>query len=344
MKKPCIGQRIGLVLLGLVIAATTLARISSAGYMNLALSIFLVSVFAFASLYVIKVWVTHPLDELKTKIGELSKGNLRVEFTKKESKNELDDLTNSMSVLLENLCHIVQEINDNADVLNNASHQINNTSQQLYQIASEQASSTEEVSLTMEEMTANVNQNTLHSKSASAHSSEIHQNILEVGNRALVAVNSHSTINDKVKIISEIARQTNILALNAAVEAARAGEHGKGFAVVAAEVRKLAENSKLASEEIISLSENTKRQADNAGTKVFDIIPKIEKTAKLVEDITNASIEQNSGAEQVNRSVQQLNDLAQQNAATSEELATTSEEMTAQAERLKKLVSYFKLR
>ncbi len=133
------------------------------------------------------------------------------------------------------------------------------------------------------------------------------------------------------------------MALNAAVEAARAGEQGKGFAVVASEVRKLAERSREAADEIVGLSEKTKNLSEEAGKSLSAIIPQIEETAKFVEDIKTASIEQNSGAEQVNTSVQQLNYLAQQNVSVSEELATTSEEMAAQAKRLREVVLYFKL-
>ncbi len=284
-----------------------------------------------------------PLKNAITNIKSLSEGNLNISVSKSDKQDEISDLNNSLFLLLNNFKNIVLEINENAEVLTNASHKINYTSQELSQMANEQAASIEEVSSTMEEMTANVNQNTTHSQSASFNSREVHKDILDIGSRVSVAVNSHGTINEKVKIISEIARQTNILALNAAVEAARAGEHGKGFAIVAAEVRKLAENSKLAAEDIISLSETTKSQSDSAGEKVTEIIPKIEETSKLVEEITNASIEQNAGAEQVNTSVQQLNQMAQQNASTSEELATTAEDMTAQAEHLKKVIEYFNL-
>ncbi len=293
--------------------------------------------------YISKI-LSLPLQRTIENVKSLSEGNLNISVSKSDKQDELSGLNNSLFHLLSNFKSIVVEINENTELLTNASNQIQNTSQQLLQAANKQASSTEEVSATMDEMTTNVNQNTSNSKSASFNSRKIHQDILEVGNRALIAVNSHGTINDKVKVVSEIAEQTNILALNAAIEAARAGVHGRGFAVVAAEVRKLAENSKLVADDIIALSESTKNQADSAGTKILEIIPKIEETAKLVENITNASIEQNSGAEQVSNSVQQLNHLAQQNASTSEELATTSEKLTAQAERLKKIIEYFKLK
>ncbi len=284
-----------------------------------------------------------PLESSISKVNSLSKGNLNIEFEQSQQKDELGVLNNSLSVLFEKLKAVIIEIQVNSENLNNSSNQINDTAQKLSEGASEQANSTEEVSSTMEEMQANIAHNTENSKRTSAKSQKVQQNVLEVGKKAEKAVNAHGVINDKILIIKEIAHQTNILALNAAVEAARAGEQGKGFAVVAAEVRKLAELSKEAAEEIVSLSEQTKLLSEEAGQSLSAIIPEIEDTAKLVENIMTASIEQNSGAEQVNNSVQQLNYLAQQNASTSEELTTTSEQMTAQAERLRKVISYFKL-
>ncbi|HYX08185.1 MAG TPA: methyl-accepting chemotaxis protein, partial [Bacteroidales bacterium] len=144
-------------------------------------------------------------------------------------------------------------------------------------------------------------------------------------------------------IINDIAFQTNILALNAAVEAARAGEHGKGFAVVAAEVRKLAERSKVAADEIVSLSVKSVKTTEDAGNMIDDLIPEIQKTARLVQEITAASLEQNSGADQVNGAIQQLNQVTQQNAAASEELATSAEEMANQAEQLRDSISFFRI-
>ncbi len=284
-----------------------------------------------------------PLDISISKLVELSRGNLDVPVFETDRKDEFGTLNNTILEIKTSQKRVVSLINEQLNSLNNSSNQLNNTAQDLSEGAGEQASSTEEVSSTIEEMQANIEQNTENSKRTSLKSQTVHLNVLEVGKKAEKAVNANGLINEKVLIIREIADQTNILALNAAVEAARAGEQGRGFAVVAAEVRKLAERSKEAADEIVGLSEHTKKLSEEAGASLSAIIPEIEETAKLVEDITTASIEQNLGAEQVNNSVQQLNHLAQQNASTSEELATTSEEMTAQAERLKKVVEYFKL-
>ncbi len=285
-----------------------------------------------------------PLDSSISKVQSLAEGKLDINVDKTDNKNELGILNNSISLLLDNLKNVVVEINENSENLNNASTQMNDIAQSLSSGASEQASSIEEVSSTMEEAVANVENNTENSRRTSKKSSKVHSEVLAVNKKAEGVVASNNLINEKIVIIKEIARQTNILALNAAVEAARAGEQGKGFAVVASEVRKLAERSREAAEEIVGLSENTKNLSDEAGNSLSLVLPEIEETAKLVESITNSSIEQEVGIEQVNNAIQQLNHIAQQNAETSTELATAAEDIMAQAEGLRKVISYFKLK
>jgi methyl-accepting chemotaxis protein len=222
--------------------------------------------------------------------------------------------------------------------------QMSSASQQLSQGANEQASGAEEVSSSMEQMAANIQQNTDNAQEADKISQRVSDGVQKVGSAAQESLISIRNISDKIGIINDIAFQTNILALNAAVEAARAGEHGKGFAVVAAEVRKLAERSKIAADEIVSLSAKSVNVTESASKLMGNLIPEIEKTAKLVQEIAAASMEQSTGADQVNSAIQQLNQVTQQNAAASEEMATSSEELSSQAEQLKDIISFFRLK
>ncbi len=284
-----------------------------------------------------------PLDEAIAKVKLLSEGNLKIEIEKTSRTDEFGTLNNSLAVLTENLSSVVNEINKNAKSIRTTSKQLNTTSQELSQGADEQAASVDEVSGTIEEVQTNVNRNTENSKLTSSKSEELRKEIVEVRQKSEENVNANTLINDKIKIIKEISEQTNILALNAAIEAARAGEQGKGFAVVAAEVRKLAERSRLAADEIVALSGNTKELSVEAGDSLSALVPKIEQTANLVSEITLASQEQSIGTEQVNNSVQQLSSIAQRNASTSKYLALTAEEMNSQAEKLKEVISYFEV-
>jgi methyl-accepting chemotaxis protein len=155
-------------------------------------------------------------------------------------------------------------------------------------------------------------------------------------------VEAMKKIADKIGIIGEIAEKTDLLAINAAIEAARAGEQGKGFAVVAAEVRKLAENSQAAAKEINELSKSSVHIADESGKVLQRLVPDIQKTAVLVQEIANASIEQNAGANQINNAITQLNSVTQRNSAASEEMSSSAEEMASQAEQLRSTISLYK--
>jgi methyl-accepting chemotaxis protein len=273
---------------------------------------------------------------------EIASGNLNVKLNISQN-DEIGQLANALNRMATKLMEIVSNVIEGTNNIASASEQMSSTSQQLSQGANEQASSVEEVSSTMEEITSNIQQNTDNSQETEKISAMALKDIKIVTDKSKVAVEANKVIGTKIQIINDIAFQTNILALNAAVEAARAGEHGKGFAVVAAEVRKLAERSKIAAEEIVSIVSNSIKANEEAGTLLINTLPNIEKTANLVQEISAASVEQSNGAEQVNSAIQQVNIVTQQNAAASEELASSSEEMASQAEQLSDLVSFFKI-
>ena len=246
------------------------------------------------------------------------------------------NITNIVSKLKE-LIAFVQTASDN---ISSASTQMNSSSQQMSEGATEQAASAEEVSSSMEEIASIIQQNTDNALQTEKIATKVAADILE-GNKAVNhTVQSMKEIADRISIIGDIARQTNLLALNAAVEAARAGDYGKGFAVVASEVRKLAERSQVAALEINNLSKTGVMVAEKSGKLLEEIVPEIQRTSKLVQEISLSSIEQNTGANEVNKAIQQLNQVIQQNAATSEEMAASSEELSSQAEQLKEVISF----
>lgn len=269
----------------------------------------------------------------------ISNGDLTVELKKRSEK---DLLMQSLNEMVRSTSKTIDEFRNASDNIASAGGQISSGSQQMSQGASEQASSTEEISSSMEEMVSNIQQNTENAQQTQKIAVSAVEGIRKGSNSVSIAVESMKNIADKIKIINDIAFQTNILALNAAVEAARAGEHGRGFAVVASEVRKLAERSKIAADEIDGLSKSGVAISVEAGTQLAKIVPEIEKTANLVQEIAAASIEMNSGAMQVNNAIQQLSMVTQQNAASSEEMATSSEEMSSQADRLREIIVFFR--
>ena len=258
-------------------------------------------------------------------------------------KDEVGALSRSMNDMVEKLREVVSTIHSGSDNILSASLQLSSNSQQMSQGASEQASSAEEVSASMEQMAANIQQNTENARIAEKITLAGAESINKGNAAAMEAVAAMRQIAEKVSIITDIAFQTNILALNAAVEAARAGEHGRGFAVVAAEVRKLAERSKLAADEITKLTKSGVAVSEEAGRQLSSIIPEIQKNVRLIQEISAASIEQGAGSDQINTALQQLNQVTQQNAASSEEMATSAEELASQAEQLKEVISYFQL-
>lgn len=272
--------------------------------------------------------------------ASIAEGDLNILVQERSDK---DELMFALKQMVANLRQIVQEIKVATDHVTSGSQEMSATSEQISQGATEQAASAEEASSSMEEMASNIRQNAENAEQTEKIALKAAGDAREGGKAVDETVAAMKDISGRISIIEEIARQTNMLALNAAIEAARAGEHGKGFAVVAAEVRKLAERSQTAAREITKLAGSSVEVAEKAGKLLEKMIPDIQRTAELVQEISAASNEQNSGAAQINKAIQQLDQVIQQNAGASEEMASTSEELASQAEQMQTVIGFFKL-
>ena len=256
--------------------------------------------------------------------------------------SEKDKLGKALESMVERLRGVVSDALAAANNVSSGSQELSSTSEQVSQGASEQATAAEQASSSMEEMAANIKQNADNASQTEKISKQSARDAEVSGGAVNKAVSAMQTIAEKITIVQEIARQTDLLALNAAVEAARAGEHGKGFAVVASEVRKLAERSQTAATEISGLSGETVKAAQAAGEMLAKLVPDIHKTAELVAEISAACREQDIGAVQINEAIQQLDKVTQQNASASEQMSATSEELASQAEELQTSIAYFR--
>ena len=276
--------------------------------------------------------------------GLLAQGDLSREVRKQfiDRGDEIGDLAIAFRSMVQKFSQVVGDVQSATQSITQGSEGISQSAQTLSQGSTEQAASAEEVSSSVEEMAATIKQNSDNATVTERIANKAVQDI-ERGSEAVVkSTEAMKQIAEKVSIISEIARQTNMLALNAAIEAARAGESGKGFAVVASEVRKLAERSQKAAGEITELSTSTVATAQEAGKIIVDIVPDIKKTSDLVREIAAASREQSAGVDQIGKAMVQLDTVIQSNASASEEMASISEEFAAQAQQLASTVSFFK--
>lgn len=292
--------------------------------------------------FLFRILAVKPIDRLNLVVRQVAAGDL-THTLKAESGDEIGMLSQSIGSMVEKLKAVVEDVKTAATGVASGSQVISASSEQMTQGATEQAASAEQASSSIEEMNATIRQNADNAIQTESIAVKSASDALESGKAVSEAVNAMKDIASKISIIEEIARQTNLLALNAAIEAARAGEHGRGFAVVAAEVRKLAERSQVSAADISKLSTSTMDVAEKAGQMLARLVPDIQKTSRLVQEISASSREQASGADQINGAIQQLNQVIQHNAGSAEEMASMAQELASQADQLSQAITFFRI-
>lgn len=273
---------------------------------------------------------------------QVAAGNLRT-VVEARGDNEIADLQRALNDMVLRLRETVRSISTASGNLVAGAEQVSGTSESLAEGAAVQAASTDEVSAAVEQMSANISASSENASTTNEIAKRVSLEAQRSVETVSKAVQAMKIIGERINVLQEIARQTDLLALNAAVEAARAGEHGRGFAVVATEVRKLAENSQLAAAEISGLSKETVDTATRAGEMLQSLLPEIQETSNLVDGISGASRELAIGSTQINEAMQRLDRVTQENTTASEQLSSAAIELTSQAEQLAEALVFFQI-
>lgn len=291
---------------------------------------------------VISHGITKPIQEVVSVVETISSGDLTKSVIVDRS-DEIGRLLAAMARMTGKLNEMIGEVRLGAGSVSTAATQVASSASSVSQGTSEQAAAVEQVTSSMEEMNASITQNADNSRKMEQMARKGAQDATQSGQAVLEAVSAMKSIAEKIAVIEEIAYQTNMLALNAAIEAARAGEHGRGFAVVAGEVRNLAERCRTAAQEIGGLAASNVQIAERSGGLLNELVPAIQKTADLVQEVAATSGEQAAGVSQINRAISQVGLVTQRNAAGAEELSSTAEELASQAEALQDMISFFRV-
>jgi methyl-accepting chemotaxis protein len=292
--------------------------------------------------FAVRRTVTRPIQEAVKVTDRLSEGDLSVDITVC-GEDETGRMLESLKRMVEKIKKVVGDILAASENVTSGSQHMSINSQEMSQGAAEQAAAAQEASSAMEQMVTNIKQNADNAFETEKIALKSAEKARVSGEAVFETLKAMKDIAEKIHIIEEIAGKTDLLALNAAIEAARAGEHGRGFGVVASEVRKLAELSQSAATEISRLSKASVAIAEDAGNMLTELVPDIRKTAELVQEITAASNEQNTGADQINLAIRNLDQVIQQNVDAAEEVSSISKVLSGQAEQLQETISFFRM-